>query len=117
MIDLEDLASQRAKALRQEEAAWLVPLKDRACDVMCSSMSDGEIAQVFTLSQSAEDLAILTQSIAEGIESGEESAFSVWKNQIIGNGMSLEEGVKAWGKAWAKNKKFAQALREVTSKS
>jgi hypothetical protein len=113
VIDLELLATQRAKALNQGEADWLKLLKEPSCDVMFSAMSDGEIHQIFNLCQSIEDFSVLSQSFADGISSGEESAFSVWKKKVIGNGQTLEEGLKAWHKAWAKNKKFAHCLSEI----
>lgn len=110
MIDLELLASRRAQALSQAEMEWKAPLASPEFAAACASLSDGEIEQMFNLSHSAQHLKVLAESLAQAAESGEDAAFSLWKDKLAKSGLSPEEGMRAWCEAWQREKRFAACL-------
>ncbi len=117
MIDLEGLAVSRARALAQPEAEWLHPIQQSFVEQACMVLSDGEIEQIFELSESAVILTSLFESFAEAAGAGEENAFGKWKNHLAGEGLTPSQGAHLWPRLWSQQKKFSECLNAIKKKA
>ena len=113
MIDLVALATSRAKALAQPESDWLSSVKQKYTEVACTTLSDGEIQQVFALSETPFVLSCLFEGFAEAAEAGESMAFQKWKDHLEQAGITLSEGATLWASEWQKERVFTKCLRSL----
>lgn len=112
MIDLNQLVSKRAKALAQSESEWIDCYQSPDFELVCSRLSDGDIEQLIFICSSAEDLRVLVDSLALAIKEGSDNAFTIWKDRVKDNGLSLQDGVIQWKKNWQQTGDFAACLKK-----
>jgi hypothetical protein len=113
MIDVETLATNRATALSQPVKDWVAVTHRSFFMRVCAALSDGEIHQIFAISDGPDILAALADGLATGIKAGETMAFDKWKNAFAASNIELHHAARLWAEAWPKYKKFAKCLAAI----
>lgn len=113
MIDFEAMAAARALSLSQDEQPWLDVARGEVLASASTSMSDGEIHQMFSCVGSPSALLAICEAFVQARDEGEGSAFRVWKDHFAKLEIGLLEAAELWQRNWPRHRRFTECLKSI----